>query len=75
MKRYQNLSGKSEVSTYELLKDAVTISFKDHSKFIYSNQSAGRENVSKMKVLALAGKGLGTFVTTTLKDRAARKIR
>lgn len=75
MKRYQNLSGKSEVATYELLKDAVTLSFTNRSKYIYSNQSAGRENVSKMKVLALAGKGLGTFVATNLKDRAARKIR
>lgn len=75
MKRYQNLSGKSEVTVYELAKDAVTVGFKTSRVYIYSNQSAGRENVSKMKVLALAGKGLGTFINATVKELYARKVR
>ena len=75
MKTYKNLSGKSEVAAYELEKDGVRVSFTNQSLFRYSNQSAGRENVSKMKVLAQAGKGLGTFITSTVKDKFARKIR
>jgi len=73
--RYKNASGKSTVATYQLMKDAVTIGFASHEKYIYSNQSAGSENVTKMKVLALAGKGLGTFIENNLKEKFARKIR
>ncbi len=74
-RKYKNLGGKSVVSTYKIKKDSVTIRFADHSVYIFSNQSAGRLNVDKMKELAVAGKGLGTFITTTLKDRFARKVR
>ncbi len=73
--KYANLSGKSTVATYKILKDSVTIGFTSHAKYIYSNQSAGSESVSKMKVLALAGQGLDTFIKTNLKDKFARKVR
>ncbi|OGV98178.1 MAG: hypothetical protein A2W53_06325 [Nitrospinae bacterium RIFCSPHIGHO2_02_39_11] len=32
-------------------------------------------NISKMKSLALAGKGLGAFIDANVKDRFSRKIR
>jgi len=73
--KYLNLSGKSEVKSYKILKDSVTIVFASNGKYIYSNQSAGRLNVKKMKDLAIAGKGLGTFIDTNLKESFARKIR
>ena len=73
--KYQNLGGKSLVATYKILKDSITIGFVSHAKYIYSNQSAGMENVSKMKVLALAGKGLGTFIENNVKEKFARKVR
>jgi hypothetical protein len=41
----------------------------------YSNQSAGSANVREMKTLAIAGKGLGTFIDTKVKDLFARKVR
>lgn len=73
--RYKNLSGDSKVSKFEIKKDALTIRFADHTVYRYTNQTAGPENISKMKTLALAGKGLGTFITANLKDRFLRKIR
>lgn len=73
--RYKNLSGDSKVAYYEIAKDAVTIRFVDHSVYRYTNQSADPGNIKKMKVLALAGKGLGTFIEATVKDRFLRKIR
>ena len=75
MTKYKNLSGKSTVAMYNIAKDAVTIRFATHSVYIYSNQSAGPENVSKMKTLAVAGKGLGTFIDTAVKEKFARKVR
>jgi hypothetical protein len=73
--RYKNLSGDSKVAAFELAKDAVTVRFADASVYRYSNQSADPANVSKMKTLALSGKGLGTFIEKNLKDRYSRKIR
>lgn len=75
MTRYKNLSKDSKVARYHLAKDAVTVVFADHSVYIYTNQTAGPETISKMKSLALAGKGLGTFISSNLKDRFLRKVR
>lgn len=73
--RYKNLSGASKVARYEIAKDSVTVRFADSSVYIYTNQSADPVNISKMKTLAVAGKGLGTFIDANLKDRFMRKIR
>ena len=75
MERYKNLSGDSKVVRYQIAKDAMTIRFADCSVYIYTNQSADPDNISKMKSLAIAGKGLGTFIDTNLKERFARKIK
>lgn len=75
MTKYKNLGGKSTVAMYDIAKDGVTIRFTDHSVYIYSNQSAGPENVKKLKTLSVAGKGLGTFIEASLKDKFARKVR
>ena len=74
-RRYKNLGGKSKVLRYEIAKDGMTIKFVDSSVYRYTNQSADPENIAKMKELALAGKGLGTFIDANLKDRFLRKIR
>jgi hypothetical protein len=75
MKKYKNVSGKSTVTMFELAKDVVTVRFTSQEVYRYSNQSAGSENISKMKTLALAGKGLGTFIENNVKEKFARKVR
>jgi len=74
-KRYKNLGGKSTVARFEIEKDAMNVKFADHSAYRYTNQSAGPENIAKMKSLALTGKGLGTYIEAHVKDRFERKIR
>ena len=74
-RRYKNLGGKSTIVKYELEKDAVNLRFTDNSSYRFTNQSAGKENIAEMKKLALAGKGLGTFVEKNVKERYERKIR
>ncbi len=73
--RYKNLSKDSKVARYEIRKDMVTIRFADDTVYVYTNQSATPGNIEKMKTLATAGKGLGTFIDANLKDRFLRKIR
>ncbi|MFA6435065.1 MAG: hypothetical protein WCW52_10250 [Elusimicrobiales bacterium] len=75
MKKYKNLSGNSSVATYAVAKDSVTIGFKNCSSYIYTNQSAGSGNISRMKSLALAGKGLSAFLDSNVKELFSRKIR
>ncbi|MBI5210149.1 MAG: hypothetical protein HY927_09295 [Elusimicrobia bacterium] len=75
MKQYKNLSGNSEVTGYEIAKDTVKVRFATCAVYLYSNQSVGPRNISQMKTLALAGKGLGTFINAAGKDRFARKVR
>ena len=74
-RKYKNLSGKSTVVSYALSKDQVKVNFTNQLKYVYSNQITGRENIAKMKVLAAAGKGLGTFIAASLADKFARKAR
>ncbi len=73
--RYKNLGGKSTVARYQLEKDYVVIHFTDSSTYRYTVQTADPANIKKMKELAIAGKGLGTFIEKNLKDRWANKIR
>ena len=74
-KRYKNLSGDSKVAAYEIAKDGVTIRFTNSTVYRYTNQSADPANISKMKTLATAGKGLGTYVEAHVKTRFLRKVR
>ena len=73
--KYKNLSGDSTVAKFEVKKDGIKVRFTDHTVYRYTNQSAGPENISKMKTLASAGKGLGTFIKSTVADRFQRKIK
>ena len=75
MKKHKNVSGKSTITMFELAKDVVTVRFTSQEVYRYSNQSAGSENIGKMKILALAGKGLGTFIENNVKEKFARKVR
>jgi hypothetical protein len=73
--KYKNLSGDSIVAKYEVKKDGMIVRFTDHTVYRYTNQSASPENIAKMKTLAAAGKGLGTFIKSTVKDRFQRKVK
>lgn len=73
--RYKNLSGASKVARYVITKDTITIRYVDNSVYVYTNQSADPVNIAKMKTLAVAGKGLSTFIDANVKDRFMRKVR
>lgn len=75
MEKYKNLGGSSSVAAYETAKDSMKIRYTTHSVYLYTNQSAGSENIRKMKILAEAGKGLSTFIDKNVKDRFSRKVR
>ncbi len=75
MERYKNLGGDSDVVAFEIAEDSITVEFKDGSIYLYTNQSAGSENISEMKRLARAGQGLNSFINRVVKKLYASKLR
>ncbi|MEZ0189898.1 hypothetical protein [Ralstonia solanacearum] len=64
METYQNLGDDSGVAFYEIGHDHIWVQFHDGTKYRYSNASAGAENISEMKRLAVEGQGLNSFINT-----------
>ena len=73
MRPYKNLSGDSGVIAYEWLDDGIKVQFQDGTIYLYTDASAGSENIEKMKQLALGGRGLSTFISTTVRHRYLKK--
>jgi hypothetical protein len=75
LERYANLSGDSGVAFYEIGSDYIRIQFSDGSVYLYNYSSAGSANIEHMKKLAGAGRGLNSFIGTTVRNGYARKER
>ena len=75
MERYANRSRNSGVVAYEIAADSITVKFRDGDKYLYTQQSAGADNVEHMKQLAIRGEGLSGFISATVRDQYARKFR
>jgi hypothetical protein len=63
MQPYANLSGESPILNVELRPDAVVVEFRDKPPYVYSHASAGALHIERMKLLALAGRGLSTYIS------------
>ncbi|HEX9805190.1 MAG TPA: hypothetical protein VGA67_05905 [Candidatus Dojkabacteria bacterium] len=74
MERYKNLGGDSGVVAYEIGDDFIKVRFHDGSLYLYNYQSAGSNNIETMKELAIAGKGLNSFINKVVKNRYASKL-
>lgn len=75
MERYRNLGGGSGVRRYEIGDDYIVVEFNDGGTYLYNHQKPGSSNVERMKSLAVSGKGLNSFISTTIKKRYASKLR
>lgn len=74
MQRYQDLSGDSGVAAFELRPRAIIIAFKDGDRYLYDDTAPGEAHVEAMKELALAGRGLATYINQRVRDNYARKL-
>jgi len=75
MEHYKNLGGDSGVKAYQIGDDSIKLQFRDGSLYLYNCQSAGRSNIEHMKELAIAGKGLNSFISRVVKKGYASKLR
>ena len=69
MESYKNLNGDSGVVGFEKGSDYIRVKFKDNSVYLYTYTSAGASNIEEMKRLAVAGRGLNSYI-----NRYARKL-
>lgn len=62
--KYPNKSKKSSIDTYEIGNggNSIAITFNSGSSYVYDHNKPGKEQVDKMKELAAAGEGLGSYV-------------
>lgn len=75
MTHYQNYSGASNVHAYEISSDAIVVAFKDGSAYLYNTSSTSPYNIAEMQRRAVAGRGLNSFISTTVKKGYAAKLR
>ena len=75
MVAYGNLGGSSGVTSYQIGEGSIQVEFKDSALYLYTNQSAGHFNIEHMKALAIAGRGLNTFINISVKHLYAAKLR
>jgi hypothetical protein len=74
MTSYENSSGKSGVSAYQLFDNAILIEFRHGGKYLYDYDIPGEPEVEEMKRLAADGRGLMTFINKNVRKRFAAKV-
>ncbi len=74
MIRYKDLEGHSGVTGYELHDESIRVEFNHDAVYEYTYASAGERIIEKMKKLAVAGKGLSTYISQTVRERFERKF-
>ena len=63
MRPYLNLSGDSDITDYKIGEGYIDVKFKSSSTiYYYSNSKTGELHVDVMKILAVSGQGLCTYI-------------
>lgn len=72
---YRDIDGDSGVAAYEVGADFIRVQFRDGSVYLYTNNSAGAQNISNMKRLAASGDGLNAYINRHVRNGYARRER
>jgi hypothetical protein len=74
MRPYKNIDGDSGVQAFEYGTDFIKVKFfNTEVVYVYTNASAGTQNIAEMKRLADDGRGLNAFINLHVKTLFARK--
>lgn len=75
MQRYQNLNRNSGVRAFRIESNFIDVQFSDGSVYRYTYFSTGSGNIEQMKQLAVAGRGLNSFISGYVRKNYAVKLR
>lgn len=73
MEVYKNLGGKSGVRAYAIGDDYIDVMFSSGAVYRYSYRSAGAQKVEDMKILAVQGHGLNSYIMRHARFNYERK--
>jgi hypothetical protein len=73
MQHYKDIDGDSGVQAYEYGADFIRVKFSTGAVYLYTNASAGLQNIAEMKKLADRGNGLNSFINLNVKKLYAKK--
>lgn len=72
---YKSERPDAGVVSYEILGDAIILEFRDgRFRYLYDAVKPGAAHVDAMKRLALAGKGLTTYVSQHVRENYAARM-
>ena len=74
MERYKNRSNESGVVAYKIGRGSITVEFLGGETYLYTDKSAGADNITQMKQLAQDGAGLSTFISQHVHNAFAQKL-
>jgi hypothetical protein len=73
MTPYGNLSGDSGVAAYSIGDDVIKVQFRHSPKvYVYDAGRPGLAHVTQMQGLAVAGRGLSTYISQNVKTNYSR---
>ena len=75
MTRYRNLEEHSGVTAYEIAPESISVEFNLDAVYLYTYRSAGEKVVEKMKLLAIAGRGLSTYISREVRENFESKLK
>ena len=74
MTPYLNSSANSGITAYEIRREAIVVEFRHGGSYVYDYDTTGRELVEEMKVLALEGRGLATYINKHARNLFSEKL-
>jgi len=69
MQQYEGVKRDTGVIAYRIGDDHIAVQFRDGSLYLYTYLSAGKNAVDEMKMLAVKGVGLTTYINQHVKDK------
>ena len=75
MERYRNTGGNSGIKAFEIGEDSIIVQFNDGGTYLYNYESTGMLKIENMKNLAMNGRGLNSYISTTVKKSYSSKLR
>ena len=74
MQTYGDSSRNSGVVGFALLRNGLLVQFRNGAKYLYDDSKPGREHRLHMQKLAVAGRGLSTYISRNVHDCYSRKL-
>lgn len=75
MQPYKNAAENSGVIAYQIGDDFIIVEFQDGSTYLYNYKSTGKAGIEQMKMLAITGEGLTTFINQQVRTHYAEKLK